>query len=75
MDRKGEVLRRFGLRMAEIRQEKGLTIDTLAALTGLSEEMLEHTEQGRVDVMFTTILVIAHALGVHPEEMLNTLPE
>ena len=75
MDRKEEVLRRFGLRMAELRQEKGLSTGTLAAVTGLREDLLDRIEEGKVDVMFTTILIIAHGLGVSPEELLDTLPD
>jgi transcriptional regulator with XRE-family HTH domain len=71
MDRKDNALRQFGQRLTALRKQKGLSIRDLADATGLGHHQIEDIEEGRVNLLFTTILALARGLEVTPAQLLD----
>lgn len=65
-----EILRRLGERVRGLRRAKGLTQEALARSLGLSVAYVSLIERGGRNPPVTTVVAIAHALGVRPREML-----
>lgn len=53
-----------GQRIRELRRGKGLTLEALSSMSGLSKSFLSDIERGRCDVTLTSLQRIADALGV-----------
>lgn len=60
------------LKIKELRQKNKLTIDQLAAKSGVSSRMISAYEAGTSDITLTKLLSIARALGVNFWELVNT---
>lgn len=73
MDRQGDALRLLGRRITELRQQRQMTLDTLAARTGLDPSELSDIEAGRVDTPITTIFLLARAFGITADKLLDFL--
>jgi transcriptional regulator with XRE-family HTH domain len=74
MDRQeGEVLRRLGQRLTEIREKQELTIAELAARSGLDPRLIGQIEAGQVDFEVTVVFALAQGLGLSPRELLKSL--
>jgi len=73
MERKEEILSKFGKQLATLRKQKGLTVNELAAATRLDTARIREIEAGQVNLLFTTIMVLARGLGVNPDSLLKTL--
>jgi transcriptional regulator with XRE-family HTH domain len=73
MDRKEDVLRTFGRQLAALRKQKQLSIKELATAAGLEPAKVMKIEAGKVNLLFTTILALAHALEVSPDELLRSI--
>ena len=73
MERKEELLKKFGLQLAALRKERHISVQQLAGAAGLSSQKVQDIEAGKVNLLFTTILTLARALEVSPEELLETL--
>jgi transcriptional regulator with XRE-family HTH domain len=73
MDRSEKALAKFGRRLTELREQKGLTIRDLARQSGLDARQIGRIETGKVNLLFSTILALARGLGVSPEELLESL--
>jgi len=56
----------YGATIRKIRQEKGLTLKTLAERTGLSVGFLSKVERGASNLSFANVQKICYALGVTP---------
>ena len=56
------------MRLKEIRQEKGLSVPKLAALSGLSRRTIQDIEK-RGDCMVSNALLLSDALGVTLDEL------
>jgi transcriptional regulator with XRE-family HTH domain len=54
----------IGLRVRKHRQTRGLTLDRLAKVSGVSRRMLINVEHGVVNPSVGTLLAISDALGV-----------
>jgi transcriptional regulator with XRE-family HTH domain len=63
---KGRATSGVGGRIREIREARGMTLDALAAKSGIAKPNLSRLETGRVTPMFETLRTIAAALGTHP---------
>jgi XRE family transcriptional regulator, fatty acid utilization regulator len=74
MDRQGDALRLLGRRIAELRQERQMTIDTLATRTGLDLTELAAMEAGRIDIPITTLFILSRAFGITADQFLSFLP-
>jgi transcriptional regulator with XRE-family HTH domain len=73
MERKEEILRKFGERVTELRLRKNLSLRELAIAAGLERNKMQRIEEGKVNILFTTILALAGALGITPEELMEFL--
>jgi transcriptional regulator with XRE-family HTH domain len=73
MDRKVEVLKRFGGHLTALREAKNVTVQELAAATGLTSHTLRRIEAGKVDILFSTVVVLSKALQITPGELLQSL--
>lgn len=60
----------IGLRIRELRQGRGLTLQELADMSGLSTSMLSLVERGRASPSIGSLIVIANALGVTMSDLL-----
>jgi transcriptional regulator with XRE-family HTH domain len=68
-DPRREVLRKLGEKVRAYRHERGLTQEALAESLDLSVAYVSLIERGGRNPPFTTVVAIAHALGVSPREM------
>ena len=66
---------RFGERVRELRLERGLTQEALAARAGLHSTYVGGIERGKRNVGFDNIVKLARALGEHPAALFSGLPE
>jgi transcriptional regulator with XRE-family HTH domain len=73
MDRNEKALVKFGLHLAGLRQQKGMTVQELAARSKLDSRQISRIEAGQVNLLFSTILALSRGLGIPPEELLETL--
>lgn len=66
----GKPPRKLRERLAELREERGWSQAELARLAGLSSTTVSRIESGdRVDTRWDTIMKLASALGVEPEDL------
>src|SRR5947199_6002774 len=60
----------IGVRIRELRQARGLTLQELADVSGVSTSMLSLVERGRASPSIGSLIVIASALGVAMSDLL-----
>lgn len=65
------VLSTMGRNIRQMRIEKGMTLQALADLTGLSPSMLSLLERGRTGPSIGTLVVVASALGAQMSDLLD----
>jgi transcriptional regulator with XRE-family HTH domain len=68
-DPRREVLRKLGERVRSFRHERGLTQSALAESLDLSVAYVSLIERGGRNPPYTTVVAIAHALGVSPSDI------
>jgi transcriptional regulator with XRE-family HTH domain len=68
-DPRRETLRKLGERVRALRQDRGLTQESLARSLDLSVAYVSLIERGGRNPPFTTVVAIAGALGVAPREL------
>jgi transcriptional regulator with XRE-family HTH domain len=61
----------FGLRVRELRSEKGISQEELAALTELDRTYISGIERGKRNLSLKNILRIASALDVTASQLLD----
>ncbi|HEV2483852.1 MAG TPA: helix-turn-helix transcriptional regulator [Puia sp.] len=71
MDRQGDALRLLGRRITQLREQQQMTLDTLAARTGLDPSQLTAIEAGHIDIPITTIFLLAKAFGITADQFLD----
>jgi transcriptional regulator with XRE-family HTH domain len=64
-----------GRNVKRIRQERGLTQERLAELSGFSQQYISGLEQGRRNPTIVTIFELATVLGVSHIELVQPAPE
>lgn len=73
MHRQEDALRAFGLRLTQLREERGLSIAELAARAGIDTRDIFAIEAGEKDIHLTTIFRLAEGLGVPASQLLALL--
>jgi transcriptional regulator with XRE-family HTH domain len=61
----------FGLRLRDLRSQRGLSQEALAAEAGLDRTYISSCERGRRNISLENIYRLAEALGVQPDELLR----
>ncbi|MDI5891779.1 helix-turn-helix domain-containing protein [Halomonas rhizosphaerae] len=64
-----EILTSFGKNVRNIRKNKGLSQEELAALAGIDRSYMGHIERGEKNITLTKIYQISEALGVEVSEL------
>jgi transcriptional regulator with XRE-family HTH domain len=64
----------IGLRIREARNARSMTLQALAAASGLSTSMLSLVERGRASPSIGSLVVIASALGITMSELVASEP-
>jgi transcriptional regulator with XRE-family HTH domain len=69
--RSRDPLAQFGQRVRQIRQERGLSQEQLAAVSGLHRTYVGGIERGERNVALLNIIALARALEVPPARLLE----
>jgi transcriptional regulator with XRE-family HTH domain len=69
-DRAAETVQAIGARIRELRSQRRLTLQALASMTGLSASLLSLVERGKTSPSIGTLVSVAHALGVHTNDLI-----
>lgn len=64
----------IGTRIRQLRNERGLTLQALAEMTGLSASLLSLVERGKTSPSIGTLVSIAHAFDVHMTDLMPGMP-
>lgn len=62
--------KKFGVRLAALRQKKGLTTEVLSLWTGIANEKLQAIEQGDATITLPEIEIVALKLGFSTETLI-----
>lgn len=73
MDKQEGARRKFGRRLSQLREERGISIAELASRTGLDPEEITGIEAGETDVSITIIFRLAAGLGIPPAQLVGSL--
>ena len=65
------LLEKFGTRLSELRAKKELSLRQLSYLSNLDHSTIGKIEKGLINITFTTLVELARALEVHPQELLD----
>ena len=68
-------IRRVGHQIRTLRSARGLTLQDLAAHTGVSVSMLSMVERGVAGASIGTLVAVSSALGVHMSDLFDVGPE
>jgi transcriptional regulator with XRE-family HTH domain len=74
MDLAANALLAIGSRIRRLRSERGLTLQRLADMTGLSASLLSLVERGKTSPSIGTLVAIAHAFDVHMTDLMPETP-
>lgn len=66
-----EIQERFGAVIKRIREEKGLSLRSLAANCELDDSQISKIENGKRNIQLSTIIELAKGLNVEPKELLD----
>lgn len=61
----------LGHRIADLRQQAGLSQEELGNLAGMDRRSIQRYESGRRDPRYSDLLLIAHVLRVHVTDLLG----
>ncbi|HCA5184969.1 helix-turn-helix transcriptional regulator [Acinetobacter baumannii] len=64
MDKDSYRLQEFGIRLAELRKQKGISQEKLALESGLARSYLSGVERGQRNISLLNIYKIADTLGI-----------
>lgn len=66
---RAEKIGAFGARVRELREQRGMTQETLAGLSDMSRAFLSQVETGAQNVSVEKVVNLANALRVAPSEL------
>ena len=69
--RDNNFIKKAGLKIRQVRDQKKLSLDDVAAMTGFTIANLGEIERGEVNTDISHIAAIGQALGVHPMHLIN----
>jgi transcriptional regulator with XRE-family HTH domain len=64
-------LDKFGAHLAKLREAKGLSQRALSARCEVDFAKISKLENGKANLVITTLIELAEGLGVHPKELLD----
>lgn len=64
-------IKKFGLRLRELRKARGISQEKLAGNTGFELSQIGRIERGEINTSISHLAAIAKALNVKPEELLH----
>jgi transcriptional regulator with XRE-family HTH domain len=64
----------IGFQIRQLRSERGVTLQGLADMTGLSASLLSLVERGKTSPSIGTLVAIAHAFDVHMTDLMPEAP-
>lgn len=65
------LLQKFGLHLASIRQEKGLSQEQLAEMSGLHRTYISSLERGKRNPTIVTLSALSNALNISLSELID----
>ena len=68
-----DLLHKFGRRITFLREQQGLTIDELAARSGVDAGEIALIERGEADFQVTVVYALARGLGVKVARLVEGL--
>ena len=66
-----QVLHAFGRKLREIRRVRQMTQQELAIRSGLHVSQIGRIERGVLNARISAVFTLAHALNVHPKELME----
>jgi len=66
-----EIQKKFGFHLQKIRNQKGLSLRTMARNCEIDDSNISKIENGKFDVQLTTIIELAKGLDIHPKDLLD----
>jgi len=73
MDIQNQEIKKFGLRLKQLREAKGWTQLDMHYESGLDPSYISRIERGAVNPGLTSIIAFAKALGCRPGDLINDL--
>jgi transcriptional regulator with XRE-family HTH domain len=70
--RQNKIKLAFGMRLRELRQEKGLSQESLALACELDRTYIGGVERGERNISLINIIKISEALKISPSQLFNT---
>jgi transcriptional regulator with XRE-family HTH domain len=64
-------LQQFAAHLTKLREEKGLSQRALSSRCEVDFGKISKIENGKANLVVTTLIELADGLGVHPRELLN----
>lgn len=64
-------IKKFGLRVKELRLQKGFSQEQLAWETGLEFSQINRIENGKINTSISNVFIIAEALKIKPAELFD----
>ena len=65
-------IKKFGLRLRELRKAKGISQEKLAGESGFELSQIGRIERGEINTSISHVAAIAKALKVKPEELFHS---
>jgi len=69
--RNQETLTKFGIRLKEIRNRSGLTLEQLAFEADIELSQVHRVEKGKINPTLTTLIALAKGLGITLAELVS----
>ncbi|HLW53451.1 MAG TPA: helix-turn-helix transcriptional regulator [Candidatus Angelobacter sp.] len=70
----GEIRRRLGKRVVELRNQHGWTQEELAYTTGMGRSFTSAIETGKKDIRLSTVVKLANVFEVHIAQLFEEQP-